>query len=93
MFSWFRGKKDSVGDSVTPEKVKLRPIKLPHVGADAAFKHSVFKYNLTGTPTTKDVDELLKDHSFFPKKLAYNLEIWSVEEKENTQSRGEEDII
>ena len=40
-----------------------------------------------------DVDELLKDHSFFPKKLAYNLEIWSVEEKENTQSRGEEDII
>jgi glutamate synthase domain-containing protein 3 len=65
-------------------------------GKSPTFNHELFKdiieYNLTGTPTTKDVDELLKDHSFFPKKLAYNLEIWSVE-KENTQSRGEEDII
>jgi len=85
-------------DPVAPVDLK-RPVCLKRVpakghnvyeaaGVDIGSYNPFGTYDLNGSKKAeeKDVDQLIKDHSIFPKAMAYNL---PPEEKENPQSRSD----
>ena len=71
ILAWFRSRNKG---KLSPVDLK-RPICLDESGCDPYGKDVFGTYDLNGRKKAeeKDVDQLIKDHSIFPKAMAYNL--------------------